>query len=460
MRLRRKKTTSAKFGRMWDTSAEELPPTLSLQNLARQVGHPPGFCVLCLDNCNFPSQFRWKTAILIPRHHTFQQLQPQPMPHKQYEDEFESRSSGESASVGLDSEKSGLDPIDENVLDLETEQESPFLRAQRRVPVRRGTLKKKTANRLKYGFAAAAVIAIVGVCGGFLYQYGRTSPLFLLESSDSIRIEGNQNVTRAQVMDAFDQDISRNVFLIPLEDRKRQLEQLPWVESATVMRLLPNRLRVVIRERTPVAFVQAGSQILLADASGVLLQVPLEGPQKYSFPVITGMAGNEPPSMRAAGLRIYANLLHDLDSEGANYSRDIDEVDLSDPQDVKITVTDPQGGQVLIHLGSSSFLDRYKIYQAHAQEWRQQFQKLESIDLRYDRQVIVNPDTKPADTAEQTQGTPAAANAESAPAPSEAPAAAKPAPKKAIAGKKKASAKPAADAARKPAARRKTKSSF
>ena len=30
----------------------------------------------------------------------------------------------------------------------------------------------------------------------------------------------------------------------------------------------------------------------------------------------------------------------------------------------------------------------------HAQEWRQQFQKLESVNLRYDNQVIVNPDVE------------------------------------------------------------------
>jgi hypothetical protein len=29
---------------------------------------------------------------------------------------------------------------------------------------------------------------------------------------------------------------------------------------------------------------------------------------------------------------------------------------------------------------------------SHVQEWRQQFQKLESVNLRYDNQVIVNPD--------------------------------------------------------------------
>jgi len=34
----------------------------------------------------------------------------------------------------------------------------------------------------------------------------------------------------------------------------------------------------------------------------------------------------------------------------------------------------------------------YKIYVGHVQEWRQQFQKLESVDLRYDNQIVVNPD--------------------------------------------------------------------
>jgi len=55
-------------------------------------------------------------------------------------------------------------------------------------------------------------------------------------------------------------------------------------------------------------------------------------------------------------------------------------------------LADSSQGEVLIHLGSSDYLDRYKIYVSHIREWRQQFDKLESVDLRYDRQIIVNPD--------------------------------------------------------------------
>src|SRR5205814_7730148 len=44
-----------------------------------------------------------------------------------------------------------------------------------------------------------------------------------------------------------------------------------------------------------------------------------------------------------------------------------------------------RAGSVLIHLGNEQFLERYKVYMAHVQEWRQQFHKLKSVDLRYER---------------------------------------------------------------------------
>jgi cell division protein FtsQ len=83
--------------------------------------------------------------------------------------------------------------------------------------------------------------------------------------------------------------------------------------------------------------------------------------------------------------------VRDLDSGGARYSQDLSEVDLSDLEDLKVRVNDP-AGDVLVHLGSSDYLRRFKLYVSHAQGWRQQFQKLESVNLRYDNQVIVNPD--------------------------------------------------------------------
>ena len=280
---------------------------------------------------------------------------------------------------------------DARLLDLDAEKESPFLRAQKRVSARRGPLPKKTATRLLWT-ALAIAIAGLGAIGAFtLYHYGEHSWRFRLESSDDIEMSGLNNVTRAQVMEVMGADIGRNVFYIALDLRQKQLEQIPWVESASVMRFAPNRIGIVIHERTPVAFARVGSKIMLVDAGGVLMDLSTR--KKYSFPVVVGMSSNEPLSTRAPQMKIYNEVIRELDSGGGHYSQDLSEVDLSDPEDVKVLTNDPDG-EVLVHLGSSNYLDRFKIYVAHLREWRQQFPRLESVDLRYDRQIIVNPDLR------------------------------------------------------------------
>lgn len=278
---------------------------------------------------------------------------------------------------------------DSRVLDLDAQEESPFLRAQKRVSARKGALPKKTATRLMWGAAACVVLLLCALGAGSLYHYGELSWRFRVQSSDDIEISGLHNVTRSQVMDVMGGDIGRNIFFVPLSQRKLQLEQIPWVASASVMRFVPNRLRVEIHERVPVAFARMGTRILLVDASGTLMELPQK--HKYSFPVILGMNVGEPPSTRQARMKLYGEVVGQLDSEGAHYSQDISEVDLSDPDDVKIMASSPDG-EVLVHLGSGNYLDRYKIYVTHIQEWRQRFDKLESVDLRYDNQIIVNPE--------------------------------------------------------------------
>jgi cell division protein FtsQ len=282
-------------------------------------------------------------------------------------------------------------PDDARLLDLDVEQESPFLRGQKRVSVRRGSLPKKAATGLTWGVLALGVVFVCGTAVAALYHYGEHSWRFRIESSDNIEIIGLQNVTRFQIMEVMGGDIGRNIFFVPLAQRKQALEKIPWVESASVMRFVPNRLKIEIQERTPVGFARVGSKILLVDTVGTLMDLPAAGKKKYSFPVILGMNTNEPSSTRAARMKIYNDLVSQLDAGGAHYSQDLSEVDLSDAEDVKVLASDPQG-EVLVHLGSGNYLERYKVYVSHVREWRQQFDKLESVDLRYDRQIIVNPD--------------------------------------------------------------------
>jgi cell division protein FtsQ len=160
------------------------------------------------------------------------------------------------------------------------------------------------------------------------------------------------------------------------------------------MRFVPNRLTVEIHERTPVAFARVGQRISLIDAGGTLMELPKTQSahaRRYSFPVILGMNPGEPLSTRAPRMKAYNELVDALDAGGAHYSQDLSEVDLTDLDNLKVRVNDP-AGDVRVELGSADYLKRYKTYISHVQEWRQQFAKLESVNLRYDNQAIVNPD--------------------------------------------------------------------
>ncbi len=289
---------------------------------------------------------------------------------------------------------------DSRLVDLDVDEESPFLRGQKRVSARRSALPKKTAHRLLWAAVAFAGLAILTVIAAVLYNYGEHSWRFRIESSDNIEVTGTQNVTQAQIMEVMGADIGRNIFFVPLAQQKVQLEQIPWVESASVMRFVPNRLKVEIHERTPVAFARVGPRISLIDAGGTLMELPRN--HKYSFPVILGMNPGEPLSTRAPRMKAYNELVRELDSGGAHYSQDLSEVDVSDLENLKVRVNDT-AGDVQVELGSTDYRKRYQTYISHVQEWRQQFQKLESVNLRYENQVIVNPDmegrTRPAPIA-------------------------------------------------------------
>jgi len=83
-----------------------------------------------------------------------------------------------------------------------------------------------------------------------------------------IEVTGMQNVTKAQSWSDGRRHRAKHLFHSAGGREGRKLEQIPWVESASVMRFVPNRLQVEIHERTPVAFARVGPRMALIDAVG------------------------------------------------------------------------------------------------------------------------------------------------------------------------------------------------
>jgi cell division protein FtsQ len=245
-------------------------------------------------------------------------------------------------------------------------------------------------GRIFLALAALAVLSGLTASALMLRNLLERDARFRIDGAANIQAAGLTEVTRAEMLPVFGEDIGRNVFFVPLDERRKQLEALPWIESATVMRLLPDQIRINVVERKPVAFTRQGAEIGLVDPDGVLLTMPAAAMARhhYSFPVISGIDRGDPAASRKARMAVYLRLMSDLDSNGHDYSQQVSEIDLTDPEDARILMP-AQGADILAHFGEDHFLERYERYQAHIAEWRQQYPHLAAVDLRYDTQVVL-----------------------------------------------------------------------
>lgn len=247
-----------------------------------------------------------------------------------------------------------------------------------------------TFGRILVGTGVVVVFSVFAISAYAVRSFLEHDARFRIAGTSNIQATGLGQVSRAEMLPVFGEDIGRNIFFVPLAERRRQLEQIPWIEHATVMRMLPDQIRISVTERKPIAFVREGSQVALVDCNGVVLTEPpaMMAQHHYSFPVVTGINDSDPIATRRNKMEVYQHLVSELDANGQHLSEQLSEIDLTDPEDARVLMPE-QGTDILAHFGEDHFLERYQRYKAHIGEWRQQYPKLAEVDLRYDQQVVL-----------------------------------------------------------------------
>ena len=281
------------------------------------------------------------------------------------------------------------------------EDEPRYLRRQKPVEIRRRKFGARGwlfyRRLLIYSVIGVAAVTAVMEIGRFLLF----APQMLLLKPEQIGVTGNRIVTSEAVLQQFVHDRNRSVLRIPLDGRRTALEEIPWVESATVQRILPNRIHVELTERTPVAFLRNGTELALIDVHGVILDRP-KG-EDLQFPIITGLSETMPREERGRRMQTYQEFIKDVDLVRSGSSDRVSEVDLANPKDLRAVMTgiahadDPQA--VTIDFGQSDFTGKYRMVVENFSQWQASNGRVQSLDLQYSRQVVLNPDTSTARAA-------------------------------------------------------------
>jgi cell division protein FtsQ len=292
--------------------------------------------------------------------------------------------------------------------ELIAEDEPRYLRRQKPVEIRR----KKFSSRGWPFYRRLLIFSVVGIAGAAVSTYATRfllySPAMLLLKPEQIELNGNHIVSREIVLQQFIHDRNRSVLRVPLDIRRSELEQIPWVESASVQRILPNRLRIELVERTPIAFARNRNELAVIDAHGVILDRPPD--EDLHFPIVNGVSEDLPREQREARMKTYQEFLADIDLVGfpaadgekktaikVHPSEKVSEMDLSNPKDLRVVMTGlatPNDSQaVTIHFGSTDFTAKFKMLVDNFSQWQANAGRMQSIDLQYSRQVVVNPDS-------------------------------------------------------------------
>ncbi len=246
---------------------------------------------------------------------------------------------------------------------------------------------KKSGRRIPWRIWLALVALALAAAGSAaaalkLRAYALADPDFTFsrDHKDAFAVQGLVYASRAKVERIFAADFGHSIFAVPLGERRRRLLAIDWIEDASVSRIWPDRLSVRVHERKPVAFVGFRSGVLLIDRQGVFLDPPRQA--NFTFPVLSGIREDESDADRREAVRILLGFENDM----GYLFKDVSEVDVSDPDNIRI-VAQVNNRPVDLTMGGENFAKRYQNFVSHYPEIMKHSPDVRKFDLQLDDRI-------------------------------------------------------------------------
>jgi cell division protein FtsQ len=277
---------------------------------------------------------------------------------------------------------------------------------------------RKATNKLGKGHIAGrrfvAALKMLGKLGAFLllvafllsiFLYAYTSDRFNLRT---VTVHGCKAVNPKSLESVVRRNVPSNILRINLRQLKARLEKEPWVLSVEIRRILPSDLIVDVQERIPAAIVEFGNDLMLADQDGIMLDQYDTKYGRLDVPVFKGVKGKDIEDYRlyqvenSARIRQGLRMLSEIEAGSPEESRKISEVDISNPDNLKVLLVDETAE---VFLGEKDYLKRFRALMENMkkyEELKNQYTEIESIDLRMDGNIIYRPRRASAGTKTKT----------------------------------------------------------
>jgi cell division septal protein FtsQ len=230
---------------------------------------------------------------------------------------------------------------------------------------REGQEKSSRKATRAIGSILLSLLVIAGLY--VLFQFFARSRFFALKGVDVVWPAAKPGV--APILSAGDveefvrslPDVSDGVLKADLEAVRDKLKKNPLMREVEVARLLPDRLRVSVVERQPVALARrSDSSIVCIDGDGVMFGNASNWRGGAIPPPINGLAegGENAQEANRYWLMMYRRLMAELDQAEPPLSSHIDEIFFDKGDVVRLKLTDKRGS---VLLGSEDFRTRLNV---------------------------------------------------------------------------------------------------
>jgi cell division protein FtsQ len=223
--------------------------------------------------------------------------------------------------------------------DYDADSISPFLRRRQDERLRKSRRSRSTLRLLP----VAASVSILALLAGLLFGarwYLTHSPRFNLKR---IAFTPTDHVPQAELLRIAGRYRGRNIFRVDLAAIEREREQVRWVRSAMLKRVLPDRLFCAVEERLPKGLALLNGRVHLIDEEGAPIDLHTGKGVRGSAPIFTGL--DESGAARSRQVARGFDLLAWLDATHPGLTKEISEIDLKNTDRIGLTMNN--GGPVV-----------------------------------------------------------------------------------------------------------------
>ena len=240
-----------------------------------------------------------------------------------------------------------------------------------------------------YRFAGKMIIAFSMLSVGVyacVYALDRS----LVLQIDTLDVQGNKRLSDGEALALVATLSGQNILSADLNEGRINLLTSSWVQNATLRRVFPSTVEIVIEEREPLGLGRFGSKLYLIDPSGQILDE--YGPRfaDLSLPIIDGLSDrvdSGKASLIDRRVALASRLITSIHDD-AELMEQISQVDVTDPHDAVILL---QGDPAYLHLGEERFVERLKTYMELLPSLRERVPSVDYVDLRFEQRVYVRP---------------------------------------------------------------------